>query len=41
MARGHWMEASGREFWRWSNPGWRISRKEVAYSDPDLPSPTS
>ena len=39
MARGHWMEASGREFWRWSNPGWRISRKEVAYSDPDLPFP--
>lgn len=39
LDRGHWMEASGREFWLYENPGWRISRKEVAYTDADLPFP--
>lgn len=39
MARGHWMEPSAREFWRWSNPGWRVSPGEVAFTDPDLPFP--
>ncbi|MGP9724797.1 hypothetical protein ACT3SZ_12365 [Corynebacterium sp. AOP40-9SA-29] len=39
MARGHWMEPAAREFWRWSNPGWRVSPGEVAFTDPDLPFP--
>lgn len=39
LARGHWMEASGREFWLYENPGWRISKKEIAFTDPDLPFP--
>ncbi|WP_420100152.1 hypothetical protein [Corynebacterium sp.] len=39
LDRGHWMEASGREFWLYENPGWRISRKEVAYTDSDLQFP--
>lgn len=39
LARGHWMEPAAREFWRWSNPGWRVSPGEVAFTDPDLPFP--
>lgn len=39
MARGHWMEPAARAFWLWSNPGWRVSPGEVAYTDPDLPFP--
>lgn len=36
MARGHWMEPAARGFWMWSNPGWRVSPGEVAYTDDDL-----
>lgn len=39
MARGHWMEPAARAFWMWSNPGWKCSPGEVAYTDPDLPFP--
>lgn len=39
MARGHWMEPAARAFWMWSNPGWKCSPGEVAYTDDSLPFP--
>lgn len=36
---GHAVEVAAAEYWRYRNPGWRLSRSEVSYSDPSLPFP--
>ena len=36
---GHAVEVAAAEYWRFRNPGWRLSRSEVAYTDPALPFP--
>ena len=34
---GHACELAGREYWKYKNPGWRISRGEVQLSNSGLP----
>lgn len=36
---GHACELAAREYWKFKNPGWRISQGEVQVSNPDLPFP--
>ncbi|MDO3058505.1 MULTISPECIES: YqaJ viral recombinase family protein [Mycobacteriaceae] len=36
---GHACELAAREYWKFKNPDWRISRGEVQISNPDLPFP--
>ncbi|MEU9805061.1 YqaJ viral recombinase family protein [Mycobacterium sp. NPDC050853] len=36
---GHACELAAREYWKFKNPGWRISQGEVQISNPDLPFP--
>lgn len=36
---GHACELAAREYWKFKNPDWRISRGEVQLSNPDLPFP--
>lgn len=36
---GHACELAAREYWKFKNPGWRISQREVQISNPDLPFP--
>ncbi|MBF9351380.1 YqaJ viral recombinase family protein [Mycobacteroides chelonae] len=36
---GHACELAAREYWKYKNPGWRISQGEVQVSNPDLPFP--
>lgn len=33
---GHAAEVAAAEYWKWRNPGWRLSRGEVQYSRDDL-----
>ncbi|GAA3962824.1 YqaJ viral recombinase family protein [Gordonia caeni] len=34
---GHAAELAAAEYWRYKNPGWRISRGEVQFTNPHLP----
>lgn len=36
---GHAVEHAAAAFWRYRNPGWRLSPGEVAFTDPELPFP--
>ena len=36
---GHAIETAAAEYWRYRNPGWRLSSGEVAFHDPTLPFP--
>ncbi|GAC70804.1 YqaJ viral recombinase family protein [Gordonia soli] len=36
---GHAAELAAREYWLYKNPGWRLSRGEVAYSNDAVPFP--
>ncbi|MGH7291580.1 MAG: YqaJ viral recombinase family protein, partial [Myxococcota bacterium] len=36
---GHACELAAREYWKFKNPGWRISQREVQIDNPDLPFP--
>ncbi|WP_027500827.1 YqaJ viral recombinase family protein [Rhodococcus sp. UNC363MFTsu5.1] len=38
---GHAAEVAAAEFWKWRNPGWRLSQREVQYSRDDLPFPNA
>lgn len=36
---GHACELAAREYWLYKNPGWRLSRGEVAYTNSQIPFP--
>ena len=38
---GHAAELAAAEYWKFKNPGWRLSTSEVQYTRPDLPFPNA
>lgn len=38
---GHAVEVAAAEYWKYRNPGWRISRGEIQFSRSDLPFPNA
>ncbi|MDV8022307.1 YqaJ viral recombinase family protein [Rhodococcus sp. IEGM 1330] len=38
---GHAVEVAAAEYWKYRNPGWRISRGEIQFSRADLPFPNA
>lgn len=38
---GHAAELAAAEYWKFKNPGWRLSRGEVQYTNDDLPFPNA